>query len=418
MDGKHGSSLGGRFDLLLYGSVGSRFGDAGRVAAVGLLAASITSDPRLTALVTVATFLPWVLFGLWAGAVVDRVDARWAFLLSDSARAVLAVGLAVALFADRASLWMVLAVVFVMTTLQTVSDSCFVSLLPRVVASPDLPRANARLSAAQTGIGQFAGAPAGSALYAAGPALPFLVDGASFIAAATCVANVRTDPPEDRLARRMTPRILWQDIVEGLRWMYGVRQVGGVCATTAAMNFAAGGNQAVLALYALHVVGSTPAQFGLFTGVWAVFGVVGALLAGRLSQRVAPIGIATSAVALQSTGYILLAMAPNLWTALAGMGINGLTAGSWNVSYSSILQTQSPAVMLGRVGAAGRTISMCTVPAGAIVAGVVANLWGFRTPAVIAAVCDAVAAMWLVWWLRKPDRQYATDSAATTERVG
>jgi MFS family permease len=70
------TGLGPNYGKLLAASTVSNLGDGVRLAALPLLAASLTRDPELVAGVRVATTVPWLLLALVAGVVVDRVDRR------------------------------------------------------------------------------------------------------------------------------------------------------------------------------------------------------------------------------------------------------------------------------------------------------------------------------------------------------
>jgi MFS family permease len=66
------------------------------LAALPLLAATLTRDPLAVSVVTVAGWLPWLLFALPAGAVVDRLDRRRVMWAVDTARALVVAALAAA----------------------------------------------------------------------------------------------------------------------------------------------------------------------------------------------------------------------------------------------------------------------------------------------------------------------------------
>ncbi len=138
-----------------------------------LLAVSLTSSPVLVSGLTAFAFLPWLLFGLPGGALVDRVDRRLAMSVVTAARAALLGTLAVLVAAGAAHIVALYAVAFALGLCQVVYDSAARAMLPQVVDRRNLDRANAWLTVEET-IGQsFVGPPVGAALFGWSRALPF-----------------------------------------------------------------------------------------------------------------------------------------------------------------------------------------------------------------------------------------------------
>jgi MFS family permease len=118
----------------------SNLGDGITLVAGPLLAATLTRDPRLVAGLAVAQRLPWLLFSLVSGALVDRLDRRLLMVRVDAARC-LAVGLlGVAVLADVATLPLLYAVFFALGTAETLFDNAAVSILPAGTPGPSRPR--------------------------------------------------------------------------------------------------------------------------------------------------------------------------------------------------------------------------------------------------------------------------------------
>ncbi|HMH91530.1 MAG TPA: MFS transporter [Streptosporangiaceae bacterium] len=164
--------LGPAYWRLWWASAVSTTGDGVLVAALPLLAVTITRNPLLISIVTAAEFLPWLLLSLPAGVLVDRHDRatlmRRAQVLQGSVIAVLTV-LVLARWADIAVL---AAAAFGLGTSEVVFSNASQSVLPQLVRAEQLPAANGNQYAVQT-IGQeFAGPPIGSLLFAAAAAMP------------------------------------------------------------------------------------------------------------------------------------------------------------------------------------------------------------------------------------------------------
>ena len=150
----------------------SNLGDGVTLVAGPLLAATLTRDPRLVAGLAVAQRLPWLLFSLVSGALVDRLDRRRLMVRVDAARcaAVGLLGLGVA--ADAVGLPLLYAVFFALGTAETLFDNAAVSILPAVVPRDRLARANGRLLGAQMVANELVAPPLGGLLFATGYARP------------------------------------------------------------------------------------------------------------------------------------------------------------------------------------------------------------------------------------------------------
>ena len=166
--------LGGSFRWLLASSWVSQLGDGMALAAGPLLVASQTHDPLLVALAVLLQQLPWLLFGLFAGALADRLDRRALVITADLLRAVVLAVLSVAILTDVVSVAVVLAALFVLGTAEVFADTTSSTLLPMIVARDDLAVGNARIMSGFITVNQLAGPPIGAALFAAGMAFPFI----------------------------------------------------------------------------------------------------------------------------------------------------------------------------------------------------------------------------------------------------
>ena len=125
--------LGSRYWRLWSASVVSNLGDGIDAAALPLLAATLTRDPRLVAGMAVAFTLPWLLFALPAGAIVDRLDRRKVMYRVNVVRAALVAVIALSLVTDTASIWLLYVIAFSLGTCETLFDNAAQSIMPSIV---------------------------------------------------------------------------------------------------------------------------------------------------------------------------------------------------------------------------------------------------------------------------------------------
>jgi MFS family permease len=259
----------------------SNLGDGVTLVAGPLLAASLTRDPRLVAGLAVAQRLPWLLFSLVSGALVDRLERRRLMVRVDAARAVAVGLLGVAVLADVATLPLLYAVFFALGTAETLFDNAAVSILPAVVPREELARANGRLLGAQMVANELVAPPLGGLLFATAAAVPFLLDAGTFAAAAVLVAAMsgrfRVERPEGAV-----PTTLRGEIAEGVRWLARHRLLRILAVAIALMNLTLSATLSISVLYAQDRIGLGSVGYGLLLSSVAVGGISASLLAERV----------------------------------------------------------------------------------------------------------------------------------------
>ncbi|MEV6397530.1 MFS transporter [Streptomyces sp. NPDC051907] len=373
----------GGFGRLWTAAVVSKLGDSLRIAAMPLLAASLTDDPLLIASVTACGYLPWLLFGLLGGAIADRVDQRRAMWAVDLVRGALMAGFAAALWLDQSSIALLLALAFVLTTLQTLFDNAATALLPSLVDTQALSGANARLMTAQQIVGGFVAAPLVPVLLMAGEAVPYAVDAVTYLLAAALIASLRARAPHK--APRPAGSTLRGEIAEGLRHLWGDRSLRGLCLATTLSNVGMG---ALIATLVVHVTVWLSAGNSGYAAVITAFGagsVVGGLVARRLSERLGRIRSVFAAGLVQTGCLVALGSVRELWAAVAALAVFAVMGMVWNVNQTTLIQQRSPEAMLGRISAAFRTLAIGGAPLGALLGGAAAAGWGPNAPALVAA---------------------------------
>ena len=160
------SRLGPRFWRLYASSATSNLADGIGRTALPLIAASYTRDPVLVSGLASFAILPWLLFALVSGAVLARVDRRYAMSAANAVRALSLGVLAVLVVAGEGSVLALYVVAFLLGTAETIYDSATRALLPQVIERRHMDRANSLLTAEESLGQQFIGSPLGSALFA------------------------------------------------------------------------------------------------------------------------------------------------------------------------------------------------------------------------------------------------------------
>ncbi|MER6731868.1 MFS transporter [Streptomyces puniciscabiei] len=390
----------GGFGRLWTAAVVSRFGDALRNSALPLLAVRISDEPLVIASVTACGYVPWLLFGLLGGAVADRVDGRHAMWAVDTVRCLLVAAFAVAVGLGHASIPLLLALAFALTTLQTLFDNAATALLPALVDRAALGGANARLMTGQQIAGGLLAAPLVPLLLTAGAFMPFAADACTFLAAAALVASLRTRPPER--APRPGGSTLRTEIGAGLRALWGDRALRATCVATLLCNIGMGALIATLALHVTRWLDAGNAGYAAAMTAFSVGSITGGFVAQRLARRTGRVRALLVAGSVQTSSLLLIGSVRHLAALVTGMLLLGAMNMVWNVNQVTLMQQRSPEAMVGRIASAFRTASTSGAPLGALLGGVAARTYGLNGPALLAAVLFALAVTSLIP-ARKPD---------------
>ena len=374
--------LGRRFGFLLTGFGISNVGDGIMGAALPLLVAGLTRDPVIVAGVTVANRLPWFLFAITSGAMVDRMNRRRVLVTTDVVRAVMVAGLAALIFADSATLPMIYVVAFGLGLAETFFDTSAEAFIPALVSADDLPAANGRLQALEWAGGAFVGPPVGALLFGFAAGLPFGLNAASFAAAALLIASIpgRFDPPPRQKAS------LRSEVAEGIRWLWRQRLLRTLSLMAGTTNLLMFGIIAVFVLFAQDILDVTDAGYGILLAVMGVGGLAGALVASSVVKLLGPGRTAQATVLLSIVLTLTMGVISNAWIAAGILALYGVQITLWNVVAVSLRQTLTPDALRGRVAGVSRLLTWGTQPIGAALGGLVASLFGLRAPFFLGAI--------------------------------
>nr|WP_222108734.1 MFS transporter [Streptomyces cupreus] len=393
----------------------SSFGDALRTAALPLLAATLTDRPLLIAAVTACGYLPWIVFGLLGGAVADRVDQRRAMWMIDALRGLLVAGFAVAVALGHASIALLIALAFALTTLQTLFDNASTALLPALVDRTELGSANARLMTGQRLAGGLLGAPVVPLLITAGAAAPFAADAVTFLVAAALVASLRTAPPER--GPRPAGSTLRREITEGLRTLGRDRALRGLCAATALCNIGMGALIATLVLLVTGWLDAGNTGYAVAMTAYTAGSLTGGLVGGTLVARAGRVRAVLLAGVVQIGALVVMGSVRHLVALALALAVFGFMGMVWNVNTTTLMQQRSPADMLGRVSSAFRTLGVAGAPLGALLGGAIATAWGLNSPALLAAAFFVLSVIALIPVLKVDVLVVAPHDDSTTAHV-
>ena len=387
------SRLGTSFRWLLASSWITNLSDGMRIAAGPLLVASQSRDPFLVALAALLQWLPPLLFGLYAGALSDRLDRRLIVVSVNVARAAVLLVIASTIVTGTVSIAVVLIALFVLGTAEVFADNTSQTLVPTLVARDDLAIANARLQAGFITVNQLAGPPLGAALFAAGMALPFIGQAILVAAGALLVSRVRLPPVTRDAERRSHVR---RDIAEGIGWVRRHAAVRTLVLTIFTFNITFGAAWSVLVLYATGRLGLGEIGFGLVTTVVAVGGIVGTASYGWITRRLSLGNIMRIGLVIETLTHLGLAITTLPAVAMAIFFVFGAHAFVWSTTSLTVRQRAVPNELQGRVGSVNTVGVFGGLVIGSALGGLLADRFGITAPFWFAFAGSAVFLV-LIW---------------------
>jgi len=386
--------LGAAFSSLLVATFVTNLGDGLRLAALPLLAATLTSSPLLIGGLTAAQFLPWMTFAPFGGVIVDRSDRRRLIMVTQAWRALVMAALGIAVLTDVVRMWQLFVVAFVITVGEILVDPSVVATVPTLVTRDDLDRANGRLTTVETVTNDFAGGPIGAVSFAFAPWLPFLLDSLSYlgsIAPFSRLPPTRSRPIDGEL--RPSARVALGD---GFRWISQHPFLRPLTLAIAVYHLGTAGAFGLLILLVTDVLDAPGVVFGIVLSAAAVGATIASLVAARLTAAFTRRAVITSAATAAAVSVLAASAATNEWELVAAWTINGAASGTLLSIGRGFVQRHTPNDRLGRTAIASRTITRTSFVIGALLAGVVANATSVRWAFVVAGSFHLIGAL-LLW---------------------
>lgn len=383
--GESPRGLGRRFWTVWTAGTASNIGDGVVVAALPLLAATLTREPVAIALTTIAVRLPWLVFGLFAGVIADRVDRLRLMVITDVARALAFAAMLVIVAGDHMTLTVLYVTVFGIGILETLFDTASMSMTPSLVRRDQLDVANARISGSQIVANEFVGPPLGGLLFVVGVSIPFGVNAVTFAVSAALLLTVggRYRP------HRSEPTTVIEDIRFGFGFVWREPVIRAFAIGAGVVNLGFTAAAAILVLHAQDNLGLDGFGFGVLLTSGAIGGLLGAQLAPRTIERIGRRTSVLASVLVLSGGVAVIGAAHSLLVAAIGFAAFGFAGEIWNIVSISYRQAVTPDVLLGRVMSSFRVIAYGAFPIGAAVGGLTASATSLRTTIYIGAAIIA-----------------------------
>ncbi len=372
------------FALLWIGQLGSEVGNGLVQLALPLLVYELTGSALQLATAYIFQFLPWLMFGIIGGVLVDRWDRRITLITVEVVRgtAFLAIGLAFAIDKGLLSVEFIYALIFLESSLQNFFNPARLSLMPNLVKEDDLRAANSLMEVSRQ-LGFLAAPAAGVVLQdVLGSGTIIVADGVTFLISGLTVFLMHWRQPKRQVERVVGWRHQMSSVIaetkEGILAIRAVRLLQVTLLLGVCLNLVVAPIQTLLPLFVLNVKHQPLTYFGLLAAAFLVGLLVGSLVAPAVSRRTGLGRMTVGSVLVLGGTICVAAYLPTLWIPVVALVIAGMAIGSLNVAQINMLQTSTTDDERGRVSAAfySATIGVRTI--GYFSAGALAAPAGVR----------------------------------------
>ncbi|PZU47215.1 MAG: MFS transporter [Microbacterium sp.] len=407
--------LGGGFRTLWSAAAFSNLADGLGRTAVPLVAVTLTDDPFLISVIGALAFVPWLVFGLPAGMIVDRLDRRHVMAVANVIRGGVALWLAILGASGGLTLWALFVGTLVFGLGEALFDNATNAIIPAVVRRDQLDRANGWMQAAQITIDSFIATPIAGVLFAASLALPLWIGSAGYLvpvvlalflplSAARAMhgstANTRSEEggvgdlvvgtvAEPVTAPVAPGRVSTRDAV---RYLWRHRYLRAMVVFTAFIGSSLSFAQAVIILFFLDTLDVPVAAIGFVTAGIGVGALAGSLVAARLVAAFGRGPVMFGAILVGGITLLVTGLAPSAWTAVLAFAATACAVSVWNVPWGSLRQQIVPPEIFGRVLGVTRTLTWGLFPIATLAGGLVGRV-DLRLPFLLGGAATAITAV-------------------------
>lgn len=380
------------FRALWVSSTAGIFGTSVAAVALPLIAAvELNATDFAVAALSGVGFLPWLLFGLPIGALVDRYRRKPVVMAALVLRISVLLSLPVAFWLDRLTVTQLFVVSFLSGLAAVFSMLAESALLPRAVPREELIEGNGMMTgsaASADAVGRSAGGWL-TGVWGASNSLLLQVG-----ASAVSLVSVASLKVSETVSAPSAPSRIFRDMGDGLRYSFSTAPLRTILLVGALWNLGGAIVVSLMVILVVRTLGESGAMLGFLTASTALGGTLGGLTVTRATRRWGSGTVWRFSMIPAVLGYAsLLLMTPGwgLVPGFIGLFLAGYAIAMNVVVSTSFRQRVCPPGMLGRLGSASRMVTWGMLAIAGVIGGVLVDLLGVRG-AITAGLCIAVLA--------------------------
>ena len=385
--------MGPAFNRMWAGSILSNLADGVLIAAAPLLAITLTDSTVLISLIGAMVMLPWLLFAIPIGVVVDRIDRRFILAGANAIRSLVVGALSLGIASDKVNIFWLLITAFVLGTCEVASDTTAQSLIPQILPKEKFEKGNSRLQISEVVVQGFIGAPLSGFLYAIAIYLPFFINSLGYAFATFFALSIPIKYLQDVRKEEGAPekKSFVADMKFGIRYLYEHKILRRLVVTTSVIGVCYSMGTATMVLFVINELELPKKLFGVVLTIQGVGAILGGIAAPKLSKKFGRTPIMTFGIVASSLVLLGQGLAPNIYIFVALATFGSFTISQWNILLMATYQTVIPNELYGRIHGTRRTIVWGMMPFGSLLGGVLAH-YSLRLPMYVGGVIATVIA--------------------------
>jgi DHA3 family macrolide efflux protein-like MFS transporter len=387
-----------------YAQIVSTFGDfLALFAIMGVLTFNLHASPQQVTSLQIAYLLPIAVLGVIAGVFVDRWPLKPTLVSSDLIRAVLCLLL---LFAHRIGhFYLIMASISVVSSFFGPAQGVAIR---SIVPMHGLRSANALLQQVMFLMRIIGPGLAGVLVLAFGPRSCYYADAASFLGSACLITSIALARPqeaapahhESAIQEEITGlRRIWSDMKQGLSFIVHHAGLLFVILALAAAMFVIGCFGPLIAIYVRDTLHASNFVFDAASAMIGVGMLIGVNGLNTFGKKIPNATLVYAGLAGIAFGLIVLTSLPFVWATVLGDLIIGFAVAGIVVPSQTMIQQETPAALMGRVGSTVMSAIFGAQIGGLVLSGILANAIGvrhvFAACAVLLALLIAVGRLWM-----------------------
>lgn len=407
------------FNKLWFGETISMFGAQLTTLAIPLVAVILlNASPMEMGLLTAFSTLPFFLFSLFIGIIVDNNKRKPLLIIANIGSMIFLTNIAIFYWFDLLTIYILCIIQFLLASMAVLFELTYLSYVPSLVEKENLSGSNSKLEGSRA-VAQMGGPGLGGILIQVFSApVAIIIDVFSYLISTISLFAIRTE--EDVVKSNGKIKIFSQ-IKEGLLVLIKHKILMSISSATALLNFF---GSAFAALYVIYVVENlliSPTLLGIILGLGSVGALIGAFIATVITKKM---GIGKSILIgslFSGLGVIIVPLAPDTLLVstplliLAQLFI-GLGGTIYFISQVTLRQTITPTNLLGRVNASNRFITRGFMPLGAILGGALASVLNIKIALLIISLGAFTPALFI--GLSPIIKIFSTKDAIDNYKVG
>ena len=385
--------MGPAFNRMWAASIVSNLADGVLGAAAPLLAIALTDNTVLISSLGAMVMLPWLLFAIPIGALVDRLDRRFILAGSNALRAVIIGVVALGVATHHVTIYWLIAASFIIGACEVAADTTSQSLIPQLLEKENFEKGNSRLSISETVVQGFIGTPLSGVLYAIAIYLPFFFNSFGYVVSAVLALSIPIKYLQDvRLENaEKEKKNFVQDMKFGIHYLYNHKLLRRLVLTTSVIGVCYSMGTATMVLFLVEELHMPKPLFGVILTIQGLVAIAGSIVAPKASTKFGRTAMMTFGIFFSSLVLLAQGFSPNLFVFVVLATFGAFTISQWNILLMATYQTVIPNELYGRIHGTRRTIVWGLMPFGSLIGGVLAH-YSLRLPMYVGGVIATVIA--------------------------